>query len=535
MPKAATAFVDFQGDFSQIDKQTAGQGKKLESTFGQTFKNIAKGAALSLAGIGVSKVLKDSFAQAQESEKVGRQTEAVLKSTGSAAGVTAGQVSKLATSLSGVAGVDDEVIKSGENVLLTFTNVRNSVGKGNDIFNQATTAATDLSAALGQDMQSSVIQLGKALNDPIKGVTALQRVGVSFTASQKKQIKTLVDSGHTLEAQKLILGELKKEFGGAAAAAATPTDKLQVSVHNLEESGGKLLTSVIGPLAIALSHLAEFLNQNHAAAVALGVVVGTLTTLLLANKAATLLTTAASTAATVATAVWTAAQWLFNAAMAANPVVLAVAAIVALGAAIFVAYKKFGPFHDAVDKVWQLLQTAFHWVQSHWPLLLAILTGPFGLATLFIIKHWDDVVGFFKKLPGRFVDAIKTVATVLTSPFRSAFNGIARLWNNTVGKLHFKIPGWVPGIGGKGFDVPDIPTLHTGGLVPGSGDVLAMLRAGEGVFTPGQMRALGAGVARPVDVRTTVSGTGKFVELLQELFDDHDRQLSQALMAGSRG
>ena len=99
------------------------------------------------------------------------------------------------------------------------TNVRNEAGKGNDVFNQATRTIADMSTALGQDTKSSAMQLGKALNDPIKGITALQRVGVSFTAGQKDQIKAMVASGDVMGAQKIILGELNKEFGGSAEAA----------------------------------------------------------------------------------------------------------------------------------------------------------------------------------------------------------------------------------------------------------------------------------------------------------------------------
>jgi hypothetical protein len=57
------------------------------------------------------------------------------------------------------------------------------------------------------------------------------------------------------------------------------------------------------------------------------------------------------------------------------------------------------------------------------------------------------------------------IADLITAPFKAAFRGIASLWNNTIGKLSFKVPGWVPGIGGKGFDVPDIPMLASGGIV----------------------------------------------------------------------
>jgi hypothetical protein len=87
------------------------------------------------------------------------------------------------------------------------------------------------------------------LNDPIKGITALQRVGVSFTKSQKDQIKTLVDSGKTLDAQKLILRELGKEFGGAAEASADPLQKLGVVIKNLEEKIGLAFLPTLNKVA----------------------------------------------------------------------------------------------------------------------------------------------------------------------------------------------------------------------------------------------------------------------------------------------
>src|SRR5207237_7672973 len=127
------------------------------------------------------------------------------------------------------------------NLLMTFTGLRNEVGKGNDVFNQATQIATDMGAALGTEPKAAAIQLGKALNDPIKGVSALSRVGVSFTSQQKDQIKTLVKSGDTLGAQKIILGELNKEFGGAAAASATSGEKMSVAFGNFKEQIGTAL------------------------------------------------------------------------------------------------------------------------------------------------------------------------------------------------------------------------------------------------------------------------------------------------------
>jgi murein DD-endopeptidase MepM/ murein hydrolase activator NlpD len=212
----------------------------------------ASGTGIALVG-GLVVGLKAAHDAYTESYKVGKQTEAVLKSTGMAAGVTAKQVSALATAISNKTGIDDEAIQSGENLLLTFTQVRDVVGKGNDIFTQATRTMTDMSVALGQDAKSSAIQLGKALNDPIKGVTALQRVGVSFTKDQKEQIKTLVESGKTLDAQKMILRELNREFGGSAEAAATPLERLKVTIGNLQESIGGALEPTLQRGAAALN------------------------------------------------------------------------------------------------------------------------------------------------------------------------------------------------------------------------------------------------------------------------------------------
>jgi phage-related protein len=194
--------------------------------------------------------LSDSISEARESNKVGAQTQAVLKSTKNAANLSADAIGNLANKLSLKAGVDDEAIQSGENLLLTFRNIRDEVGKGNDIFTRATKAALDMSVAMGTDLKSANIQLGKALNDPVKGITALTRVGVSFTQQQQDQIGKLVKHNHTLEAQKIILGELNKEFKGSAKAQADPADRARVAWENFQETVGLKLMPVLDKLLI---------------------------------------------------------------------------------------------------------------------------------------------------------------------------------------------------------------------------------------------------------------------------------------------
>jgi hypothetical protein len=223
-------------------------GKQGEQAGGLISKGM-KLAGGALLGAGLIEGFKSLYDAAAESAKIGRLTEQVIRSTGGAAGISAKQVGDLAGAISDKTGMDDEAIQSGENLLLTFTNLKNGAGEGNDIFDQTTQIMTDMAAALGGDASSQAIRLGKALNDPVKGMGALSKAGVSFTQEQKDQVAAMVDAGDMMGAQKVILGELTKEFGGAAAAAGTPFEKLQVAVGNLAEEAGSYLIPVVDDLS----------------------------------------------------------------------------------------------------------------------------------------------------------------------------------------------------------------------------------------------------------------------------------------------
>ena len=209
-------------------------------------KNFAK---LGAVGAGLAGVIGGSLVKAAyESQKVMKQTDAIIKATGGAAGLTGEQVAKLSQKLSFQSGVDDELIQSSLNLLLTFKQVRNEVGAGNDIFNRAAQAALDLGNVFGST-DAAAKMLGKALSDPIKGVTALARAGVNFSQQQRDQIKTLVQSGKSLDAQKLILKEVESQVGGTAAATATGFDRMKVAIGNVQENLGNLLIPVVEKFA----------------------------------------------------------------------------------------------------------------------------------------------------------------------------------------------------------------------------------------------------------------------------------------------
>src|SRR5260221_8447422 len=145
---------------------------------------------------------------------VAAQTVQVLKSTKDVSGETTASLNDMADALSQTTDFSHDTVQGGENLLLTFTNI------GKSVFPQATQAILDVSQSMGQDLKSSAIQVGKALGDPLTGMTALQRIGVTFSATEKEQIKTMMAHHDVIGAQKVILKELGTEFGGSATAAA---------------------------------------------------------------------------------------------------------------------------------------------------------------------------------------------------------------------------------------------------------------------------------------------------------------------------
>jgi hypothetical protein len=229
------------------------------------FGKIAAVAAGAAAFGGLVKTLDVGVKKFIEQDKAIRQTNARLKSTGGIAGVTADELVKLSDAIADKTGIDDDAIHAMGNMLLTFTNIRNEVGKNNDIFDQAVQITTDLSVAFEKDLQTSAIMVGKALNDPIKGVTALGRAGVQFTEQQKDQIKTLVESGKTLEAQKMILRELEMQVGGSADAfGKTLPGQLSILRQAFDNVALGLASRFVPKIFAATRSVTNFLNEFKA-------------------------------------------------------------------------------------------------------------------------------------------------------------------------------------------------------------------------------------------------------------------------------
>lgn len=241
--KLGEAIMELRTDDSQLRKGLA-EGEKMAASTADRFNAFGKRAAmaggkLSLAITAPLTVLgKQAFDAAIQSREALAQVESALTSMGGASGKTVEELQKAAKQLETFSNFDDDdILQKVTANLLTFGNV------AGDVFDKAQQAAVDLSARLGQDLQSSTVMLGKALNDPVKGITALSRVGVSFTEDQKEMIKAMAEAGDIAGAQTLILAELEKQYGGAAKAArdAAPGGDQAQAWRTLQEVIGERL------------------------------------------------------------------------------------------------------------------------------------------------------------------------------------------------------------------------------------------------------------------------------------------------------
>ena len=200
-------------------KKATNETKKFADKSEKGFSSVTKSVATMATGFVsfgvVLSQIKKGFVDLQQ-ETVGiSKVNAVLKSTGGVAGVTAKQIEDLTLNIQKTTTTSQDAAREVASLGLTFTNINK------DVFPEYMKLAADMSTITGQDMAGSALQLGKALQDPILGATALRRVGVNLTKQQQEQIKVFVKSGQTLKAQQIILKELKTEFGGAAEAVGS--------------------------------------------------------------------------------------------------------------------------------------------------------------------------------------------------------------------------------------------------------------------------------------------------------------------------
>lgn len=234
---------EFQQRAKQAERGLDGLSKRLTSIG----KEMSLKVTAPLAALGaVSLNLADIQAKAEA------KVQQAIKSTGGAAKLNFDQLKQYASQLQGKTIFGDEkILNESTAQLLTFTNI------AGENFKRTQAVALDLATVLDGDLKSASIQLGKALNDPVKNLTALSRAGIQFSKEQTDTIKNLAETNRLAEAQGLILEELERQYGGQAEAAAKvglgTLQQLKNQWGDFMEQIGATLMPVVNKIAKALS------------------------------------------------------------------------------------------------------------------------------------------------------------------------------------------------------------------------------------------------------------------------------------------
>jgi hypothetical protein len=246
--------VEILGEFKKLTAATQGAQNSL-SGLQKKASGIARGIGRVVGALGLTlgframvRGFKDVTAAAEDANVANERIDAIAKSMDEFGDDTAKVTKRIkdyADSQEFLLGVDADVIKATQAKLLTFRNLTKTAGELGGSFDRATKAAIDMAAAGFGSAESNATQLGKALNDPIKGITALNRAGIQFTEDQKELIQSLVDSGRVLEAQDLILKEIESQVGGTAAATATASEKMTLAFGAVQEAVGQVLLPIL--------------------------------------------------------------------------------------------------------------------------------------------------------------------------------------------------------------------------------------------------------------------------------------------------
>lgn len=566
--------TEFQAGLKKAQDATKGMADKMKESWSGLNSSIEKhkqglqsiGVAATAVGVAGTLMLRDWIQNANEAARSQAQLDAVLKSTKGAAGLTSKEVNDLATKYQGLTTIGDDAIRSGQNILLTFTGIKK------DAFEPATAALLDMATAMNggatpsaEQLKAQATQLGKALNDPTKGMAALARNGVVFTDQQAAMITKLQASGDLLGAQKIILAELATEYGGSAAAQAATFEGKLAQLNNRWGDFKEQLGFAVIPVLEQLMEVGgrvmawlETLSPATVSFIAKLVLFGTAAALIIAPFAGFILLIPAFTAGlTTIGAILAAVSW---------PLVAIIALVSALAFAwttnLFGIQEKTAIFFQMITDLVGLFK--FGW-ESDWFYVQTIVTTVFDFIYDYFLVYWETFKMLFSValllIQGNWQGAwdamkvwAKTVFDIvakwggafweaLSAIFKAGGELVGGLWNGfmdgvknvtksvwegvkqmfvdsinwIIGKLNAFINalnsvsgvlGKALGLGKKGLSIGNIPTLATGGIV--TSPTLAMIGEGgepEAVIPLSKMGEMGAGNGWHIHVDGAIIGS----------------------------
>jgi len=406
-------------DSKGLDKAVK-EFQSLEGAGAKAGYAVKKAALPAAAAVGaLGYALAGATKAAMEDQAAQVELARTLNISASATDAQIAATENMISKMSLASGVADDDLRPA---LASLVRGTKDIGKAQE----GLALAMDISTATGKDLATVSDALSKAYGGNMKGLKALS-----------PEMAALIKDGADLNT---IMNVLGGTFGGATAQAAGTAEgqmkRFGIAIAEAKENIGAALIPVIEKVLPLLTAFGAFAQENTTTFLVIAGAIGGIALAVLAVNAALKVYNAIQVITNALTAVW-------NALLLANPITLVVLAVVALIAILTALYFKFDGVRKIVDTVFD-----------------AITTG---------VKFSFD--------------AIKTYLTAVLNIYKSIFNGIAKLWNNTIGKLSFEFPSWVPGLGGKGFDVPNIPLLAEGGIV--TGPTLAMIgEAGPEAVVP---------------------------------------------------
>lgn len=358
---------------------------------------------------------------------------------------------------------------------------------------EGTVASMEKYGHSDEDTKNALAGMTEALGDPSK---ALENMGLvadyaaakhtSLTDASNVLARTL--SGGSTRAFTAFGIQIGKNKDGTADLD-TATEQLAGKLSGQASAAVDSTAGKLGVLKTQVTDQAAELSAKYGPAVTaagtalagLGGVMQLVNSLKAASAARAAAATAAQLAETGATEAGTVAQTGFNVAMLASPVTWIIVGVVALVAAIVLLATHWSQVTKIGTDAWNGLK------------------GAWSAAGSWFKGIGSDIAGVFTGLPSKLATAGKDVANVLTWPIRSAFNALADVYDDSIGKLHITVPSWVPGIGGKGFDMPQMPHIPSfatgvtnfgGGLAYVHADELVDLPTGANVYTKSQTRQM---------------------------------------------
>ncbi len=406
-------------------------GNIVQTALGFSLANVMAKASQDVVGFVKSSLTDFGAFQAAQA-----QIQSVLKSTGNQYHLSSSQVDELGSSLQKNTTFTKIQTDQSLDLLLSMKNL-GTVGIGNVL-----SMSADLAVRMGKDLPSASQLLGRALQDPANSSRLLRSAGLDLSTQLQKQIKDMQASGNIAGAQGLLMDALKQKVGGAAQAYGNTfpgeVAKARRELESFKVTIGGDMVKGLQSLGEGLIHIIKVMQP-------------------LVEQVVNFLKPAFEQLTKVFETqlmpqlqhLWDAIQPGFTEALKVLGILVGVIIVGAIY--IFVNALKF--ISEAIALDIHVISDIIGWIGNYYGVL---------------VNFGKGVVNIFKD-----------IGSLIVEPFKVAFNQIADLWNDTLGKVSIKVPSWVPGIGGKGFDFPQIPKLASGGIIPATpGGTLALL--GEG-------------------------------------------------------